>query len=254
MIGAMTDGGAASTAHEQLEHASRARREAAGLRDRLDAAASHADATRVRVREARDRLAAESGDVEALESFSWSRILSALKGSHATDLERHQAEHAAARYAVADAEARDELARRDVAAARSQLDALGDVEKAYVDALAAKEAWAASHDPGVGQGLAEVAERRGVLVAEDQEAREAFDAGVTARTHLLNARQLLGTAQAWSTWDTFGGGGLFTDLMKYDKLDQVGEALRRADVALGAFSRELADVHVSGSRRSTSTG
>ena len=34
--------------------------------------------------------------------------------------------------------------------------------------------------------------------------------------------------------------------MKYDKLDQVGDALRRADVALGAFSRELADVDLSG--------
>ena len=219
MIGAMTDGRTASTAHETLEQAARARREAASLRERLEAAARHADGTTARVQDARDRLTAESGEVEQLESMSWSRILSALRGSHATDLEREQAERDAARYAVADAQARDELAWRDVEAAQAQLDALGDVDQAYADALTAKEQWAATHDPLLAQGLAEVTERRGVLLAEDQ---------------------------SWSTWDTFGGGGLFTDLMKYDKLDQVGDALRRADVALGAFSRELADVDLSG--------
>ena len=246
MIGAMTDGPRASTAHEALERAARARREAASLRDRLEAAARHADGTTARVQDARDRLTAESGEVERLESMSWSRILSALKGSHATDLEREQAERDAARYAVADAQARDELARRDVETAQSQLDALGDVEQAYADALTAKEQWAATHDPVLAQGLAEVTERRGVLLAEDQEGREAYDVGVSARAHLLWARRLLAGAQSWSTWDTFGGGGLFTDLMKYDKLDQVGDALRRADLALGAFSRELADVDLSG--------
>ena len=246
MIGVMTEGGAASTAHEQLEAASRARREASGLRTRLDAALRHAEGTTARVQQARDGLTVESDDVERLESLSWARILSALKGSHATDLEREQAERDAARYTVADADTRDSLARRDVEAVRSQLEALGDVDRAYAEALAAKEVWVSAHDPAAAQGLSEVAERHGVLLAEDQEGREAYDAGVTARAHLLQARQLLGSAQSWSTWDTFGGGGLFTDLMKYDKLDQVGDALRRADHALNAFSRELADVHLAG--------
>lgn len=246
MIGRMSEGGAVSSAHEQLEQASRVRREAEGLRERLDAATTHADDTTARVQWARDRLTSERGDVVALESLSWSRILSTLKGSHATDLEREQAERDAARYALADAEARDDLAWRDVEAAQAQLDALGDVDQAYADALADKEEWADRHDPAVGRDLIELAERRGVLSAEDQKGREAFDAGITARTHLLHARELLGSAQSWSTWDTFGGGGLVTDLVKYDKLDQVGDALRRADHALGRFSRELADVDVSG--------
>ena len=154
--------------------------EAASLRERLEAAARHADGTTARVQEARDRLTAESGEVEQLESMSWSRILSALRGGHATDLEREQAERDAARYAVADAQARDELAWRDVEAAQAQLDALGDVDQAYADALTAKEQWAATHDPLLAQGLAEVTERRGVLLAEDQEGREAYDVGVSA--------------------------------------------------------------------------
>ena len=56
------------------------------------------------------------------------------------------------------------------------------------------------------------------------------------------SQSLLGSAGSWSTWDAFGGGGMLTDMMKYDKVDRATEALRRADMALAAFSRELADV------------
>ena len=52
------------------------------------------------------------------------------------------------------------------------------------------------------------------------------------------------TSSLSSTWDAFGGGGLLTDMMKYEKVDRATELLRRADLALAAFSRELADVHL----------
>ena len=69
---------------------------------------------------------------------------------------------------------------------------------------------------------------------------------MVAREHLVQAQRLLGSAESWSAWDTFGGGGLITDMVKYDRLDQVAEVLRRADLALHAFTRELADVHLAG--------
>lgn len=246
MIGAMTTGGVGTAPDEQLAEAARNRHDAAALRTRLDAATRHADGTTVRVQDARDRLADETQDVDRLGSLSWSRILSSLKGSQATDLEREQAERDAARYALADAEARDEAAWRDVEHLQQRLDGLGDVEGAYAAALAAKEEWAASHDPDLTQRLTRIAEARALLLAEDREAREAHEAGVRARDHLLEAHRLLDGAASWSTWDTFGGGGFFTDMMKYDKLDQVAAALHRADAALGAFSRELADLRLAG--------
>jgi uncharacterized protein YhaN len=39
---------------------------------------------------------------------------------------------------------------------------------------------------------------------------------------------------------------MLTDMMKYDKLDQVAVVLRRADQALRAFTRELGDLHLAG--------
>jgi hypothetical protein len=246
MIAVMTDWGAAQDADAQLQHAAQVRREAQGLRERLDAAQRYAEQTTLRVQEARDRLADENEDVARLESFSWARIVSTLRSARTTDLERETAERDAARYAVADAEARREIAWREVAGIRAQLEGLGDVEQRFADAMAAKERWATEHAPEAAARLVELATRRGVLAAEDREGREAYAAGVEAGELLRHADQLLASAGSWATWDTFGGGGLLTDMMKYDKLDQVGEVLRRADLALGRFSRELADLRIAG--------
>ena len=119
---------------------------------------------------------------------------------------------------------------------QSQLAALGDVEAAYTNALTAKEEWVRAHDPQVARRLEEIATERGQLAAEDHEALEAYNAGVTAHQHLADAVRLLESARSWSTWDTFGGGGMITDMVKYDKLDQVHDQLREADAALRAFS------------------
>ena len=104
------DGGAGEAPDGRLVEAARLRHEAAALHTRLDAATAHADGTTMRVQEARDRLSAEERDVDRLGSVSWSRILSSLKGTHATDLEREQAERDVVGYALADAQARDDAA------------------------------------------------------------------------------------------------------------------------------------------------
>jgi hypothetical protein len=61
-----------------------------------------------------------------------------------------------ARYALADAQARDDAAWRDVEALQVRLEALGDVEAACASALAAKEPWAAAHGPQLMRLLTEL--------------------------------------------------------------------------------------------------
>lgn len=239
MIRLMTD---AEHIQAALERATQARQEQTKLQQRLRTATEQAQAVEKEVADRRTVLADETEDVERLESFSLTRIWATLKGSRDADLDRETAERDAERYAVAEAEARLEVARRDVASLEAQLRQLGDVEADYDAALKAKEQWLLSTGAPNATELARVAEERGALLAEDTEAREAHAAGLAARDLLLHAQQLLGNAQSWSTWDTFGGGGLFSDMMKYDKLDQVTAVLRQADQALDRFSRELADV------------
>lgn len=112
----------------------------------------------------------------------------------------------------------------------------------HARALAAKEEWALAHDAGVAFALGEIAEQRGELLARDREVAEAQSAGHEAFTLLGQALSLLGSAESFSTWDTFLGGGMLSDMAKYNKMDQATDALHRADVALARFSRELADV------------
>lgn len=239
MIRLMTD---AEQIQAALERATQARKEHAKLQQRLSTATGQARAAEQEVADRRTILADETEDVERLESFSLTRIWATLKGSRDTDLDRETAERDAERYAVAEAEARLEVARRDVASVEAQLRQLGDVEADYEAALKAKEQWLTGTGAPAASDLARIAEERGALLAEDTEAREAHAAGLAARDLLLHAQQLLGSAQSWSTWDTFGGGGMFSDMMKYDKLDQVSAVLRQVDQALDRFSRELADV------------
>jgi hypothetical protein len=195
---------------------------------------------------ARERLDEDTRDVERLQSLSWTRILSGVKGDRVTDLERETAERDAARYELAACETRLAAARSDTAALESQLAALGNTDAAFADALSEQERWATAHDPATAGRLADLAQRRGALAAEDTEGREAYAAGARAHQLLEEADELLSGAESWSTWDTFGGGGLLTDMMKYDKLDRVADVLREADLALGAYTRELADLRLGG--------
>ena len=74
----------------QLASAVAARQQAGSLCRRLETATQHAQETAEALHNAQGKLAGEQGDVDALEHLSWSRILSAMEGSPATDLEREQ--------------------------------------------------------------------------------------------------------------------------------------------------------------------
>lgn len=235
----MTDGAAVETA---LSEAVRDREEKARLENRLREAEGRLAGLEIEVADRATILGEESRDVEKLESFSPTRIWAGLTGRRDVDLDRETAERDAARYALAEAEARRDLARRDCDALSEQSRLLGDTEARFAAALEAKEAWVGSSPGPVAEQLAELARRRGALLAQDRELAEAHAVGVAAHQQLLEADRVLGSAESWSTWDTFGGGGMLTDMMKYDRIDKATAEIRRADHAVKAFARELADV------------
>ena len=238
----MTDGAAI---HDQLAVAVRDREERTRLQRRLAEAQARVAELESAVESKTAALRAEERDVERLESFSPTRIWAGLTGRRDVDLDRETAERDAARYALAEVQARLASAQWDADAFAEQLRALGDVEGRYTEALAAKAEWVRGHDHAVGNQLDVLAGQLGRLQAEDHELAEAHAAGVRARERLLHADDLLGRAGGWSNWDTFGGGGMVTDMMKYGRIDEATAQLRQADEALRRFSRELADVQMS---------
>ena len=66
------------------------------------------------------------------------------------------------------------------------------------------------------------------------------DAIVTKNEVIL----LLESAESWATWDAWAGGGLLTDMVKYEKLDAVQLVLKKLQANLNFLKRELADVDV----------
>lgn len=241
----MTDG---ADIHDQLATAIRDRQERARLDRRLAEAQARVQELERAAEAQAAALQEEERDVERLESFSPTRIWAGLTGRRDTDLDRETAERDAARYALAEVQARLATARWEADAIAEQARALWDAEARYRNALAAKDAWVREHDAASAQRLTALAEERGRLEAEDRELAEAHAAGSRARERLLEADRLLGSAGTWSAWDTFGGGGIATDVMKYSRMDEATAHLRQADEALRSFSRELADVQMASVR------
>ena len=191
-------------------------------------------------------LGVQSAELRKLETFSPTRIWAALRGNQATELERERAEQDAQEYAVAVADAKATTLRAELAAVEHARDQLGDVQARLSRALEAKEAWIVASGRGPAQELAETASALGAARATAKEVQEALAAADYALAALGAAEESLGSAGSWSTYDTFFGGGLITDMVKYDRIDTAEQHMRGADAALRALSRELADVGLSG--------
>lgn len=226
----------ADLARQQTEHD--------GLEAQLEVARRRLAAATERADAAAGSLAVELEDVARLESMSMTRILASVRGRRDLDLDRERAEAEAARYAATEAAARRLAARDDVDAIVARLVAFGDLAARRTQLVAQREAEVAA-DPALRATAAELdanATGLGVRRAERTQLEEAIEAARLATASLDDAARLLGTAGDWATFDTFLGGGLFTDMAKYDNLDRAAALMRHADAALGHLATELADV------------
>ncbi|RYB94936.1 hypothetical protein EUA93_11615 [Nocardioides oleivorans] len=229
----------AELAREQAEH---------------DAAAARLGPARARLAAATDRsesassdLAGELEDVARLEQLSLTRILPTLRGRRDLDLDREKAEAQAAQYVAAEAEARREAAQADVDSLVAQLARSGDLAARRADLLVAREAEVAA-DPSRRETAAQLdslATELGRHRARRTQLEEAISATHAAARTLDEAARHLGGADDWASVDTFLGGGLFTDMVKYHRIDDAAARMREADAALGHLATELADVGMS---------
>lgn len=235
-------GGVADDIERRLASAAEALREyevttarSEDLRGRMDETATHLTALRTRHAE-------ERKDVERLEGLSLTRVLASLRGSRDETLERERAEADAARYRVAEAESRLDALRREQSAAQARLHQLAAAPGDYAAALDAKEHHLRQSGDQRRSRLLALAEERGRLTGEIHEATEALRAAHAATEALSRVRETLGSADGWSTFDTFVGGGLLTSAIKHSRLDEAAQEAARADRSLAVLRTELADV------------
>ncbi|MBF4163983.1 hypothetical protein [Nocardioides acrostichi] len=234
------------TSGEQVTAALASAREAVADHTRLGQRIDRADRAVVEASAALDaarrELASESADVEKLESFSPTRIWAALRGSRDADLDRERAEQQAAQYRAAVAEQRVQQARAERSAAEAARAALGDVSAQLEAARVAKQEWMATTGHPAAAELDDVAQHLGTAASTRTETIEALQAADAALAALGEAGRMLESAGGWAAWDTFGGGGMLTDMAKYDRMDRAQARMAAADQALRRLSAELADV------------
>lgn len=228
--------------HEELEAALEAVAEHARVSARLQRARASEESARGAAVQAHSQLAAETADVRTLESFSPTRIWATLKGSRDTDLDREEAERQAAEYAASRADAWLVSTHDEVRRAEAELAALGDVHGRRDRAMLEKERLLTEVGGTAGTELARIADELATARSTAKEVREAMAAGEQAAAALSRAGQVLGSAGSWATYDTFLGGGMLTDMVKYDKMDEAQRLLHGADQAVRRLSVELADV------------
>lgn len=87
-----------------------------------------------------------------------------------------------------------------------------------------------------------MSEKERLLKAECTEIEEAIEACRRAINTKNEAMGLLESAESWASWDAWAGGGLITDMVKYDKLDAVQVAFKHLTTDLNHLKREMADI------------
>ena len=228
---------------EALDRAIAADEEAAHLRGLLHALRGEIEEARTRLETVRRRHALEEADVQRLDGITVSALMAAVRGTRTGELTRERAEEVAARFAVQSALER----LRAVEARREEVDRrlaqLGDTrvrreERTQEHAEALRSAGPGASSPGLERVLDELAAVR----TERREVDEALDAGRRAATQLDAAARHLGSADSWSAYDTWFGGGLVASAVKHDRLDSAAARVTDAQEALADFARELADV------------
>jgi hypothetical protein len=227
---------------ETLAAAARAMREYEVTRQYCAALSQRQDEVRAELALLRTRYEHEQQDAERLESLSLARVLASLRGAREDALARERAEAGAVRYRAAEAQARLEAVQRELAATRQRHDELAGAPAIYAGVLKLKEQQLSQSGDPRGRQLLALADERGRLQAELAEVTEAQQAAAAAGQALSAVRERLGSASAWSTYDTFFGGGVMASAVKHSRLDDAAAAAARADQCLAVLRTELADV------------
>lgn len=176
----------------------------------------------------------ETRDIEEAEEASFAHFIRSVIGSQERKVEKEKQEQIDARYRLDKVSEQLEEAEANFA----QLEF--NVTKTQSELADLKDRLVIS-DPNYQQKVNEESEKRMEWRQELVEINEAYSAGRSILNRIDEALHHLSSAQTWSTVDMLGG-GIFTDLMKYDKIDKAEELMSKVESELRRYELELKDV------------
>ncbi|WP_223066922.1 hypothetical protein [Paenibacillus caui] len=183
------------------------------------------------------RLAAEEQDVDRLKGLSISAFLYAVVGKKEEKLKQEQVEAIEAKLKYEAAERAFREARQQIGQLRASLQEVQNWKIEYDRIFQTKETRLLQENGALREMAEEVAE----LTAQDKELGEAIRAGESVRYDLSRAKEKLGSAKNWGTYDMLGGGMISTHI-KHSRVDEAMEHIYAAESGLRRFEEELDDV------------
>ena len=177
----------------------------------------------------------EQKDVEALEGLSISSILSKVSGSYDEKLKKESEEYLLAKIRYDEQNTNLVNLKKEITRQQSEIRAL-EAEHTRL-----KEHILISYPEGVALS-SEIEAKKKELFHIRKELVEAINAVENVVSLTLDAENKLSSAKSWSTYDTFFGGGMIADLVKYSKLDEANQHIADINSAAEIMRKELKDV------------
>lgn len=187
---------------------------------------------------------AENADVEKLEKFTLTSLYYLIIGkkNEILDKERQEAYMAQLKYDSAKEEL--EAVAVDIQNTKKLLANYADCERKYVELKAEKKEAIKKSGSHEAEHILEIEEEILILENRLKEIREAYVVGSEALRISDEIINSLKKAKGLGTWDTFGGGGLITDIAKRSNLNTAERLVGDLQRKLRKYKTELADVTI----------
>lgn len=176
----------------------------------------------------------ETEDIEEAGEKSFAYFIRTVIGSQERKIEKEKQEQIEARYQL------DKVSEQLEEAKANYEQLAFNVTKTRAELEDLKKIIAVS-DPSYKEKVDEESKKRMGWRQELVEVDEAFNAGKSILNRIDEALKHLGSANSWSTMDMLGG-GFFTDMMKYDKIDEAENLMSKVESELRRYELELKDV------------
>lgn len=190
------------------------------------------------------KMIAEKEDVDKLESESFKSSLFKLLRIHDGQLTKEQEEYLKVKLEFERKAFEVEEAERQFKHLESKISETRAAHKAHKSALDERvsQILTLPTDAPDRSVYEKFVSKERAFKSQCVEIHEAIDACIRAQEATNRAKELLKSAESWAFWDTWGGGGFITDMVKYEKIESVQVEFKRLTTELAHLKRELADV------------
>ena len=184
----------------------------------------------------------ERKDVEKLESWRVSSILSTLLGNKEEKLDKEKEEYLLAKLKYEDIIDKIIKLESELLDIQKLLLDNKDMDMRYRQLIEEKEKLIIKSGGRLGIQLKNELAKIDEIKVDMKEISEAINAGVGTLNTLGMVRDKLQSAQNWGVWDILGG-GLISNIGKHAAIDDANDIAKDVQDQLESFKKELADVN-----------